>query len=1139
MFGVTVLIVTGESEARLADAAVTRRALSIGVAHTTGMGELSFASTLVRGLAEKLENLGYQCVVRDTGPLPAAELGRAVQRQLNGQGVTIVHVLSHGHLTEDGGTVYVLGSDGAPDETTDIGAWLAGVQNVGDRPLTLFLLDLCHGGHQARLPWYTRAAVTRGWVIAACEPDQAAFDGRFTKAVINVLTRLAAGGLDVDPALPHVPLPLVAREIGLEVNRLTGGGYAQQVTATRVDISDDLPDLPFFRNPRYDDTSLRPVLRRELDRALVPFLDDLDEGLDARHFLDRAGGTRVAAGQSVGCFTGRRAQLRELTDWFNGYGGGALQVVTGSAGVGKSALLGLLVCAAHPRLREPTRPLWEKVERVPYPVTIGLAAVHARRRTVVQVRASIARQLYLEDLGNLADLPEQPVIVVDALDEAEDGPALAADLVSLAAIVRPDGRPAARLLVGTRRDESYGALMEAAEVTDLDEVDWQILRVDLENYVTELLRGVPEYADRAAVRGGFAGKLAAVLAGPEDRPGGEFLVAGLYTRHFITAHAADPLTDPVHAEREGAEAPRSVPQVLELDLRLRRDQPWLSPVLECLAHARGQGMPETVLSRVCLAFCPPGVAPEPEDVRSALDLGSFYLRRVTDPADGTVLYRLFHEGLAEHLRDKRGTAGHDDGPAWVSPPSSDTLDSDILDRLLEPIGPPGERDWALAEPYVVRHALEHAQAAQREYELLDDTGFLLQVPSMMLEPSFDSHGLADALQATADEPITVRQGVLALAALRKGRVIRLPPGLPPTWTPLWVKSVGNVHPGAQNELAAGHTCRTKAAVVAKAKGRPVAVTGGSDGAVRVWDLASGTPIGDPLSGHTDWVWAVAVTELDGRPVAVTGGGDMTVRVWDLVSGAPIGDPLTGHTGGVWAMAVNGRPVIPSSDGGLSWAGDLAGGEQASRSTAVIMIVDWVLIAGPSGSVELVELVSGAQAAVAFPAEADPLTAHPVQVGGRDLIALRLRNGEIGLWDSSSGSLIDLSADLIAPPSAVTRRPIAVRAGRLAELAASAGSIRLVYPRTGESLTPDLHAHEGQVTAVAVCQVSGRSLGFTGGTDGWVRVWDLDRWQARDAIYLGDPVTALTATPSGYLILVTEREVIAFRQPNDDFEGGLP
>jgi len=34
----------------------------------------------------------------------------------------------------------------------------------------------------------------------------------------------------------------------------------------------------------------------------------------------------------------------------------------------------------------------------------------------------------------------------------------------------------------------------------------------------------------------------------------------------------------------------------------------------------------------------------------------------------------------------------------------------------------------------------------------------------------------------------------------------------------------------------------------------------------------------------------------GSPIAVTGSADGTVRVWDLNTGAPVGDPLIGPTG---------------------------------------------------------------------------------------------------------------------------------------------------------------------------------------------------------------------------------------------------
>ncbi|MGE3284749.1 MAG: hypothetical protein AB7J32_01450 [Pseudonocardia sp.] len=43
--------------------------------------------------------------------------------------------------------------------------------------------------------------------------------------------------------------------------------------------------------------------------------------------------------------------------------------------------------------------------------------------------------------------------------------------------------------------------------------------------------------------------------------------------------------------------------------------------------------------------------------------------------------------------------------------------------------------------------------------------------------------------------------------------------------------------------------------------------------MRVWDLATGAPVGQPFTGHTSGVSSVAVGQLDGHPVAVSGSQD--------------------------------------------------------------------------------------------------------------------------------------------------------------------------------------------------------------------------------------------------------------------------
>lgn len=73
-----------------------------------------------------------------------------------------------------------------------------------------------------------------------------------------------------------------------------------------------------------------------------------------------------------------------------------------------------------------------------------------------------------------------------------------------------------------------------------------------------------------------------------------------------------------------------------------------------------------------------------------------------------------------------------------------------------------------------------------------------------------------------------------------------------------------------------------------ANGREL-VSGGADGTVRVWNVATGQPAGSPLYGHASGVERVDFT-TDPR-VVVSAGSDATARLWSLTSGRELGDPL--------------------------------------------------------------------------------------------------------------------------------------------------------------------------------------------------------------------------------------------------------
>jgi WD40 repeat protein len=88
-----------------------------------------------------------------------------------------------------------------------------------------------------------------------------------------------------------------------------------------------------------------------------------------------------------------------------------------------------------------------------------------------------------------------------------------------------------------------------------------------------------------------------------------------------------------------------------------------------------------------------------------------------------------------------------------------------------------------------------------------------------------------------------------------------------------------------------------------------------DSTVRLWDPATGVPVGAPLEGHADIVLSLAFSP-DGRTLA-SGSKDGSVLRWDVASGEQVGEPLVQQG---W---VNG--LAYSSDGALLASASHLGG----------------------------------------------------------------------------------------------------------------------------------------------------------------------------------------------------------------------
>ncbi|THC40889.1 WD40 repeat domain-containing protein [Streptomyces sp. A1499] len=424
-------------------------------------------------------------------------------------------------------------------------------------------------------------------------------------------------------------------------------------------------------------------------------------------------------------------------------------------------------------------------------------------------------------------------------------------------------------------------------------------------------------------------------------------------------------------------------------------------------------------------------------------------------------------------------------------PERETIAGLILDRLTAPIREGGRPRWDLASPYLLRHATEHAAESGRLPSLFLDCEFLVHArPGPVLRFGAYLEGKAmepvralSLYRASLVEHITAephaRRDVLAVDAARHQwpdlcQSFYHPRHAPPTlWQCRW-STASNVSFALRGTLV--HDSPVESLATGTARGQYFAVTAArGDKAAGVWDLASGTRL-RVLPGHVAPLTAVA-TSNSSSALVLTAAKDGTLRCCKPWSGETLWE-TTAHDGAVHGLQLHElhdvQAVITHGSDGTVGIRDLETGEI------------WRVFTGVPPGGRLVAAVGGMNDMVAYVGQRQLLSLDPAT--GMELFRKPLDFGEI---TGIAPALIDLS-----PVVVVT----------------TADGVGQVWDLLDGKLASVFEGPPGAVNTLTTLDTSRGSVAVTGGKDGTIRLWDLERG--------GRPLRQLT----GHLGAITDLAV---------------
>jgi WD40 repeat protein len=287
----------------------------------------------------------------------------------------------------------------------------------------------------------------------------------------------------------------------------------------------------------------------------------------------------------------------------------------------------------------------------------------------------------------------------------------------------------------------------------------------------------------------------------------------------------------------------------------------------------------------------------------------------------------------------------------------------------------------------------------------------------------------------------------------------------------------------------GHRGIVRGTAMPVLNGRHLAVTGGDDRSVRIWNLDGDGEPSIRQADHLTSMGGFVTAFMDGRSVIISADMDEKVRIRSLDDGAQIGARLPGHAGNVRLMTVgmvDGRLTVLTRD--------------ADRKVRIWDLADREELPGPTTREYSIDGIQF------FGAVADRFVAVT-------------REGRV--WDLTTNKWTG-----VQPKQRLQALALETLQGRDVILA-SDETYTVVHAwdlATGEEAGPPLVGHTDAVWAAATGMLEGRAIVATGSDDRTLRVWDATTGQQIGQYAFPAGVWNVAVAPDGRLVVAFGKDM---------------